>query len=45
LSDNAARIAIAEAGHRFATESLTMERSMRDVVAAIAEVFEERQQK
>lgn len=45
LSDDAARTAIAEAGHRFATESLTMEDSMREMIAAIDGVLGERQGK
>lgn len=45
LSDDAARTSIAEAGHRFATESLTMEKSMRNILAVMDDVLEERQER
>ena len=42
LSDDDARSSIAEAGHRFATESLTMESSMRKLMNAMDDVLQER---
>ena len=45
LSDDAARASIAEAGHRFATQSLTMDRSMSRLIAAMNEVVDERKKR
>ena len=42
LSDDAARLSIAEAGYRFVTESLTMKASMRELVAAMEELLRTR---
>jgi hypothetical protein len=45
LSDDASRLAIAEAGYRFATESLTMEASMREMIASMASLLQNREAK
>ncbi len=42
LSDDAARLSIAEAGYRFVTELLTMTASMRELVAAMEELLRAR---
>jgi hypothetical protein len=39
LSDEEARSAITEAGYRFATRSLTMESSMREIIASMEELL------
>ena len=43
LSDETARAAIAEAGYRFATESITMEASMREIIKAMEELLKSRE--
>ena len=42
LSDERARTAIADAGHTFATHSLTMELSMREIAASMKELLQGR---
>jgi hypothetical protein len=42
LADDASRIAIAESGYRFATESLTMEKSVRQVAGLMDAMLRER---